>query len=113
MIVVWVFGCPALVVYIIFKNRKRLHEPEFQRYFIVLYQGFKSDKFYWEIVNTLRKVIVVSINVFLSRFESFYKGVTAIILLLFMIRIQMRLQPYKLSANNELELLSFSCKFII
>ena len=59
------------------------------------------NRFYWEVVNTVRKVLVVSINVFMAQFPLFYKGATAIVLLLVFIRVQMKLDPFKLYANNE------------
>ena len=67
----------------------------------MLYQGLKEDKYYWEVVNTVRKVLVVSINVFLSGFPIFYKGASAIVLLLVLIRVQLYIEPFKDHANNE------------
>jgi hypothetical protein len=108
MLVVWVFGCPLLALLALYKHRNRLNDAAFQRYFIVLYQGLKDDKFYWEIVNTVRKVFIVSINVFFSSYPLFYKGAIAIILLIAFIRIQIKLKPFKMEGNNEWELLSFT-----
>jgi hypothetical protein len=96
MLVIWVFGCPILAFIALYRNRHRLNDTAFQRYFIVLYQGLKDDKFYWEIVNTARKVLIVSINVFMSRYPLFYKGAIGIILLIAFIRIQLRLKPFKM-----------------
>lgn len=113
MLIVWVFGCPVFAFIALYRNRHRLNDTSFQRYFIVLFQGLKDDKFYWEIVNTFRKVLIVSINVFMAQFPLFYKGSCAIILLIIFIRIQMYLKPFKLHANNECELLSFTGKLFI
>ena len=112
MMIVWVFGCPILAFVILFRNRKRLNESEFEKYFIILYQGLKDKYFYWEIVNIIRKVLVVAINVFFSRYPIFYKGASAIIFMIFLARVQIRLQPFKLRANNECELLSFSASIV-
>ena len=112
MIVVWVFGSPILAIVILFRNRNRLNDSEFQKYFIVLYQGLKDENFYWEIVNTIRKVLIVTINVFLSRYPLFYKGALAVVLMIFLARVQIQLQPFKLKVNNECELLSFSASIV-
>ena len=112
MFVVWVFGCPLVALYFLFKNRHHLNNTTIQKYFIVLYQGLKDDRFYWEFVNTLRKVLIVWINVFLSNYALFYKGVSAIILIIVLIRVQMVLDPYKLQVNNECELASFAAALI-
>jgi len=74
MIIVWVIGCPLAAFIVLYKNRNRLYNEEFQKYFIVLYQGFDDRRYYWEIVNTLRKIVVVIINVFLANYNIFYKG---------------------------------------
>ena len=60
MIVLWVFGCPIIALVILIKNRKGLYKINIQRYFIVLYQGLKDNRFYWEFVNTFRKVMIVT-----------------------------------------------------
>jgi hypothetical protein len=112
MLVVWVFGWPILAFVALFKNRHKLNDAEFQRYFIVLYQGLKDDRFYWELINTGRKVIIVSINVFLSGYQLFYKGASAVILIVVFLRLQIALKPFKLELNNEWELLSYMASLI-
>ena len=60
--------------------------------------------FYWEIVNTLRKVSMIAINVFLSTFPLVYTAISAVLILIILIRVQMRLHPYKNEMNNKLEI---------
>ena len=112
MIIIWVFGWPILALIVLYKNKKNLHQTNIQRYFIVLYQGLKDNRYYWEFVNTFRKVMIVSINVFLSSYALFYKGVSAIILIMILLRIQLNLDPYKLNVNNEWEYWSYTSSLI-
>ena len=112
MIVLWVFGCPIIALAILIKNRINLHKTNIQRYFIVLYQGLKDNRFYWEFVNTYRKVMIVSINVFLSNYPLFYKGVSAMILILVLVRVQLALDPYKLRVNSECEYWSYASSLV-
>ena len=107
MIIFWVIGCPTFVLFVLIRNRENLDEPKVQRYFIVLYQGLKKDKFYWEFVNTLRKVLIVWVNVFLAQYDSFYKGILAVVLIIILFRVQLVLMPYKDEEVNECEYLSF------
>jgi hypothetical protein len=104
MLIVWVFGCPILIAIILFRNRHSLEESHVQRYFLLLYQGLKPKVFYWEIVNTLRKVSIVAVNVLMSTLPITYSGLTAVLILIFFIRLQLRLHPYKLEINNTLEI---------
>jgi len=73
MLVVWVFGSPILVLTILIKNRDKLSDKEIKNYFYVLYQGLKPNRFYWEFVNTLRKIIILSVNVILFLFKTEYR----------------------------------------
>ena len=68
-----------------------------------MYQGYREEAFYWEFVNTVRKFLLVAINVFLAPYSASYRAMSALIVLLTLYRLQMWLQPYKLKVNNELE----------
>ena len=108
MIIVWVLGWPIIALVILIRNRKNLEKQNIQRYFIVLYQGLKNHAFYWEFINTFRKLGIVTINVFLSTFSQTYKGLSAIILMVTFLRIQIVLAPYKLDVNNHWEYISYA-----
>ena len=62
----------------------------------------KSERFYWEFVNTLRKFFIIAINVFLSTAKPQTRALLAIILIVFLIRIGDSLKPYKLAVYNTL-----------
>ena len=55
MIILYVIGCPALAFTILYKKKDELDNPEVLKYLLLLYQGLKHDKYYWELVNTFRK----------------------------------------------------------
>ena len=100
---VWIAGAPLLALYILFKYRKRLEDEKIKTYMLVLYQGLKPRTFYWEFVNTIRKVLILMCSVFLSTENSLYRILISIIILLAIIRVQLKLKPYKLEENNEIE----------
>ena len=106
MIVFWVFGAPLLVLFILTKNRNNLQEPYMKRYFLVLYQGLKKKTYYWEFVNTLRKILMPALSVVLATFPAFYRAMVAIIILVILFRIQQYLHPYKMEENNQIEMLA-------
>jgi len=66
ILVVWVVGLPLIVLAILIKHRHNLEDWKIKKYFLVLYQGLKPDKFYWEFFNTLRKFVILSATVFMS-----------------------------------------------
>lgn len=87
-----------------FKNRHSLQEPKVQRYLLMMYQGLKDKVFYWELINTMRKVIMIGINAFLSTLPLIYSASSAVIVLVGLMRLQLKLQPYKKELNNKLEM---------
>ena len=106
MIIVWVFGTWAFALYILIKNRHRLEDESIKRYFLILYQGLKHKAFYWEFVNTLRKVLILASNVVLAGYNGIYRAIFAIVVLIIIFRIQIKLHPYKNHRNNEIEILA-------
>ena len=104
ILAVYSIGCPTLLFIILYRNRKRLNTPRMKKYYLMMYQGLKPEVFYWEIVNTARKVIMIVINVSMSTIPVVYTASTTVIALVIFIRIQITLQPYKLESNNLLEI---------
>jgi hypothetical protein len=104
MFIFWVLGFPLAWLVILWKNRHRLNDFKFKKYFIIWYQGLKNDWFYWEVVNTIRKFVLVSINIFIFDSDINIKILIGISFIFVMNRIQIRLNPYKINLFNELEL---------
>jgi hypothetical protein len=106
MLAFWVVGAPVLVLIILIKNRDHLQDPFMKRYFLLLYQGLKRKAFYWEFINTIRKVLMPLFSVLLATFNPFYRAMVAIIILVGLFRVQQHLHPYKLEENNQIEMLA-------
>ena len=102
ILLVWGAGIPAAALIVLFKNRKNLKSPRFRKYFLMIYQGYKEKVFYWELVNTGRKVFLLAINSFLLTYSLFYRGLFSVACYMIIFRIQVYLEPYKLEANNSL-----------
>mmetsp|Transcript_5911 Transcript_5911/g.5066 ORF Transcript_5911/g.5066 Transcript_5911/m.5066 type:complete len:301 (+) Transcript_5911:107-1009(+) len=97
---------PLLAFIIMFRYRNDLENETLRKYLLVLYQGLRPSVFYWEIVNTFRKFIILAFNVFLSTYSAYYRILGAIISLIILLRVQERLQPYKKEENNRIEMLA-------
>lgn len=103
-ILFWVIACPIFVLVILFKNRDHLEQGAVRSYLLLVYQGLKRKTFYWEFVNTLRKVLLLSFDTILSFIPINYRVFLAAILLIGIIRLQMYLKPYQVELNNNLEI---------
>ena len=103
MLIIWVIGTPVSTFVLLFKNRQRLDDPVFFGKFRMLYQGLKTKYFYWEIVNTFRKISIVSINVFLSLYPDYIKAIYAMLILAIIFKAQEVLKPYEIPLFNVIE----------
>ena len=112
MIVVWVLGMPAVMLYILIKNRNKLNDDSVKKYYLIIYQGLRHDIFYWEFINVIRKVILYICNVLLSTYNGFYRASISIVFLVILFRLQVRLKPYKFEQNNMIEMLAINCGMI-
>ena len=59
MVLIWGIGIPVSALITMVKVRKILNTWDVQKYLLMLYQGLKTDKFYWELVNTVRKSLLL------------------------------------------------------
>ena len=58
-IAVWVIGMPILALRYLIKQRRNLDQEDVMRYMLMLYQGLKPTVFYWELMNMLRKTLIL------------------------------------------------------
>ena len=103
MLFIWGIGAPILALAVMLKYKKSLNEWNVQKYLLVLYQGLKLERFYWELINTARKTLLLWLPTLMSTLSLNYKVASAIILMIGVLRIQKKLEPYKTEANNKLE----------
>ena len=103
-IIIWVIATPVIAFVILYRNRNNLENYAVKQYYLILYQGLTRKAFYWEFVNTCRKIIIIALNAVLSLLSITYRLLMCIILLVFVERLQRRLSPYKSRENNEIEI---------
>jgi len=103
MFFLWGIGIPLTAFIILFKNKHRLDSPEVRNYYLMIYQGLKHKTFYWEFVNTTRKVVILMLSVILSGYGISTKAVCVLSVLILFYRLQISLEPYKYYMNNSLE----------
>ena len=102
--IVWVIAVPIFAFMILFKNRNKLEDDSVKKYYLILYQGLTRKVYYWEFINTIRKVAIIGLSTILSVISISYRLLLCILVLVIVERLQQRLQPYKLKDNNEIEI---------
>jgi hypothetical protein len=96
MIIIYVVGCPAVAFIILYKSRNHLKDPVIIRYIILLYQGLKHEVYYWELVNTFRKVLLLSFHVFIPDTLRVMKALFGVLIMFVISLIQARIKPFKI-----------------
>ena len=104
ILVVWVISMPLTALILLYKNYKTTDDNKVKQYFLILYQGLRPEAFYWEFVNTLRKALLLLIFGILSFLGISFKILLSSIILIFSIRVQTVINPYKEDINNTIEL---------
>jgi hypothetical protein len=92
-----VIGSPVATFLILYININRLDKPEVLKYIILLYQGLKHDNYYWKLVNTLRKVLLLSYHVFVPDDLKIMKALFGVLTMFLISLVQARLQPFKIN----------------
>jgi hypothetical protein len=100
ILIIWVAACPLVALLLLVKKIKKKDGNKAKQYLLILYQGLKQDKFYWEFVNTLRKVLLLLILMLSDTLKVLFSAT----LLYLTIRLQLHLKPYKDEGNNKIKI---------
>ena len=104
ILVVWVISMPAIALYLLYKNHSQNEDNKVKQYFLILYQGLKPKAYYWEFVNTFRKVWVIMFFNIMYFVSQPIKIILSLILLVALMRLQNWIKPYKEERNNMIEM---------
>jgi glycerol uptake facilitator-like aquaporin len=99
---VWVISCPAIALYLMYKNVRKAEDNKVKQYLLILYQGLKPANFYWEFVNTIRKVLLLVILVLSDSMKILF----GVFILVGSARLQLHIRPYRDEENNKIELMA-------
>ena len=92
----YVLGLPLLVLKFLKRNRADLFKnPVVLTRWGLFFKGYKEDRYYWELVITLRKVCVVALSVFGRELGVQRQSQVALLLLLVCIILEIIGQPFR------------------
>ena len=106
ILVIWVIFIPIFALILLTIYIKKGDDNKIKQYMLILYQGLKPNRYYWEFVNSLRKVLILMSFTLFVTFSLAYRIMIAIIILLITFRIQINLNPYKNDDYNSIEILA-------
>eukprot|EP00946_MAST-07B_sp_MAST-7B-sp1_P004566 g4566.t1 len=92
----YVLGLPLLILKFLKRNRAHLFKnPVALTRWGLFFKGYKEDRYYWELVITLRKVCVVALSVFGRELGVQRQSLVVILILLACIILEIVGQPFK------------------
>ena len=105
-IILWGIGVPAIFLLIITSERKKFYEIETKIKYGFMVNGYKPRKYYWEFVILYRKIVIITISVFIGQISVSIQALTIMGVLILMIILQKKHQPYFKKALNKAEMRS-------
>lgn len=105
-VIVWGMGLPCVFLGMLYKNRDVLHKFGMKAKYGFLYIGYEPQAFFWEFVILYRKILIVSILVFVVPESTAVAGLCCLVVLLGSLHIQTRFLPFEKPTYNSMELRS-------
>jgi hypothetical protein len=100
MIISWVIGLPVLCIYL----SKKEPEHKWTSPIWMITAGCAPKKLYWNALNALRKLLVISVVIFGGAYSASFQVFILIYVLWIMLFIQRKLRPYTTSELNHFEI---------
>eukprot|EP00347_Sterkiella_histriomuscorum_P017498 403349122 len=111
-LLIWGIGIPFFALVLLFKNKEKLTEIETKEKLGFLYNGYKKEYFYWEILIMSRKIIIIFIAIFLSEQGVMAQALIVLAALLIFLALNMKFRPFIINSLNDLETLSITTQII-
>lgn len=102
-ILFWGIGIPAMIYILMAKEKERLDTEAAKIKYGFLYNGYKRDNYYWEIVIMYRKILCLFISVFLNEIGIIVQALVLLILLVVFTQLNNVTRPFGTRALNEVE----------
>lgn len=102
-IIFWAVGMPGVAYLMLRKNKSKLEEPSTKAKYGFLYQGYQSDRFYWEFIIMLRKILIISVTLLLRISTVSLQLIFVLIILTGALVLNLYYKPFELYELNRTE----------
>jgi hypothetical protein len=102
-ILLWGLAVPLLALVRLCMKRRTLDMLETRIHFGFLYNGYRPQRFYWEFIILYRKILIITIAVFIFNVSVAIQALSAMLVLVLAVIFQMRENPYVTTVLNTLE----------
>jgi hypothetical protein len=111
-LVIWGLGIPAFTYLLMSKEKETLDTQASKIRFGFLYNGYKRENYYWEIIIMYRKIICLFIAVFLHGIGIIVQALVLLILLVVFMQLNNVMRPFGTRSLNEIEDISLTTQII-
>jgi len=91
----YVVGLPLLMLWFLVRNQDRLGELVVKRRYGLYYGGYKEERFYWEIILSIRKISMIGLGVFGTSLGPIRQSILALLILLMCIILEIFGRPFE------------------
>ncbi|OMJ88702.1 hypothetical protein SteCoe_9326 [Stentor coeruleus] len=102
-IIMWAIAAPALLLLRMYKRRRYFHRDNERVMFGFMYNGYKKSHFYWEFIIMYRKIIVITISVFMGNMSTTVQALIVVVIMLVSLYLQYEQNPYSHDELNHME----------
>lgn len=100
----WGVGMPWALYRAIKRNERNLDDLIVYAKYAFVYEGLKLEKFYWEFITMIRKILVIFVSVFVNNISYQAQAFVTFLILIGFSLIHQRSKPYEVSSLNKLEM---------
>ena len=94
-LILYVCGLPLILLYFLVRNRDRLRTHAVQSRYGVYFSGYKDNRFYWEIILSVRKISIVGLGIFGPEMGAVRQSQVALLILGIFIGIEVLGSPFR------------------
>ena len=102
----WCTGIPLILLYSLLRNQQKITEIEEKLKYGFLYKGFKPNRYYWEFLTMLRKMLIICTSVFLRNVSIPIQALLTFLIILGSYILQEKFEPYTAEQLNKMEMKS-------
>lgn len=102
-LLLWTIGMPVVAYAILRKNKKELDVPEIKAKYGFLYHGYHSNRYYWEFVIMLRKILIINISLLLRYSTVSLQIIFVLLILIGALVLNLHYKPFELNELNKTE----------
>ena len=93
-IIVWGLGIPLFAFILLNKEKTKLKTLAVKQKFGFLYNGYRKEYYFWEVVIMYRKILIVFIAVFLVNLGTITQALVVFILVIIFLIINLKKKPF-------------------